>query len=241
MRVKRGWRQADLAAAASISRWIVHRIEAGHGDAVPYGALTACAGALDVRLEIVPRWRGGELDRLMSAGHVHLANQVTGRLIQVGGWELTPEATFSIWGERGSIDLLCWHGRCGALLVCEFKTEIADPHRLLSQVDRYRRLAPIVARERGWKPATVSVWVVVAGSSANRVRHAAARALIGSALPDDGRSVAGWLREPDRPLAALSFVRSVRGASTTDITRPVRRVRRATGPGAPRKSRSSAA
>jgi hypothetical protein len=83
------------------------------------------------------------------------------------GWTTAPEVSFNIYGERGAIDVLAWHASQQALLVVELKTEIVDVQGLLGAVDRYRRLAPQIARERGWRPSTVSTWVAIAAGRSN--------------------------------------------------------------------------
>jgi hypothetical protein len=119
-------------------------------------------------------------------------------------WEMAHEVSFSIWGERGVIDLLLWHPGRRALLIIELKTEIVDTGELLSTMDRRRRLAPEIAKERGWKPLTVSTWVVVAPSRTNERRVAEHRAVLRSAYPADGRQIRRWLRNPVGSIAALS-------------------------------------
>ncbi len=61
-----------------------------------------------------------------------------------------PEVSFAVYGERGVIDILAWHPGERALLVIELKTEIVDIQDLIGTVDRKRRLARVVARDRGW-------------------------------------------------------------------------------------------
>jgi hypothetical protein len=63
---------------------------------------------------------------------------------------VVPEVSFSIFGERGVIDVLAWHAATRTILVIELKTVIADVNELIGNVDRKRRLAPRVAAERGW-------------------------------------------------------------------------------------------
>jgi hypothetical protein len=67
------------------------------------------------------------------------------------GWSIAPEVSFSIWGERGLIDILAWHAPTRSLLVIELKTAIVDVSGLVGTVDRKRRLAPEIARSRGWQ------------------------------------------------------------------------------------------
>ena len=41
-----------------------------------------------------------------------------------GLWRLSPEVSFSVYGERGIIDVLAWHPKTKILLVIELKTEV---------------------------------------------------------------------------------------------------------------------
>jgi hypothetical protein len=122
-------------------------------------------------------------------------------------WTLDPEVSFSIYGERGIIDILAWHPGHRALVVIELKTDIVDVNDLIGQMDRRRRLARRIGEERDWDPLTISTWVIVAAGRTNRARLAAHRALLRNAFPVDGRSIRGWLRRPDRtdrrPLCAV--------------------------------------
>ena len=107
-----------------------------------------------------------------------------------------PEVTFSVFGERGSIDILAWHARSRSLLVIELKTELVDLQDTVSTLDRKVRLAMKIARERGWEPASVSTWLVIAEGRHNRrsvERHAA---FLRSRFPADGHAVMRWLRRP---------------------------------------------
>jgi hypothetical protein len=94
------------------------------------------------------------------------------------------------------IDILAWHAARRVALVIELKTEIPDPAGLIAQVDRYRRLAPAIARERGWKPDEVASWVLVAESDMNRRQLARHRVMLRNAFPLDGRALRRWLRDP---------------------------------------------
>jgi hypothetical protein len=122
------------------------------------------------------------------------------------GWSVVPEASFSIYGERGSVDILAWHPGRHAVLVVEVKSRIVDVQGLLSAVDRKRRLARQIAAERGWKPHIVGVWLAVADGRTNRRRLGEHRRTFAAALPGDGRGLRSWLRDPTANAAFLSFL-----------------------------------
>jgi hypothetical protein len=125
------------------------------------------------------------------------------------------------------IDILAFHPGRRALLVIELKTQLVDMHELLGQVDRYRRLARRIARERGWNADTVGVWVVMRETMTNRRRVGAHASVLRVALPDDGQAARRWLRDPVGGLAALSFLSDVHGQTVRGEATTRRRVRAA--------------
>jgi transcriptional regulator with XRE-family HTH domain len=225
VRLKRGGRQRDLAARAGVSAPTISRIERGHPGTLTLDMIRAVATGLDIRLELQPRWRAGDLDRLLNANHSRLHDLVATMFgSQLPSWALAPEVSFSIRGERGVTDILAWHPGRRALLVIELKTDIVDVNELVGTVDRKRRLAAQIVSERGWSPLTVSVWVIVAPGRTNRSRIAAHGAMLRAAFPVDGRGIRQWLKEPVGAVSALSVWPAVATAGRT--LAPVRRVRR---------------
>jgi hypothetical protein len=174
--------------------------------------LRRVGSVLEIRLDVVSRWRGGELDRLINAGHSALAESVTLSLQRLG-WEVAPEVSFAIRGERGWIDLLAWYAPTRTLLVIELKTVIVDVQELIGVTHRKTRLARQIAAERGWAAATVATLVVIADSATNRRRMAAHAAVLRSAYPADGRRVRAWLRRPAGALSGLAFYAIANGGS----------------------------
>jgi transcriptional regulator with XRE-family HTH domain len=231
VRIHRGWRQQDLAVAAGISRAGVSRVEHGRFEEMTLGVIRRVARALDMRLELVARWRGGELDRMVNARHAAMHEAAALTFGRYPGWTTAPEVSFNVYGERGSIDVLAWHASQQALLVVELKTEIVDVQGLLGAVDRYRRLAQQIARERGWRPSTISTWVAIAAGRSNARSVAAHQAVLRRAFPADGRRLAAWLREPAGRFDALTFLPYARRVSTRRDFGTPRRVRRRGEPG----------
>ncbi len=206
VRVHRGSRQRDVAERAGTSPSTISRIERGHLATLALDTLLAVAAALEVRIDFVPRWRGGDLDRMLGAGHGQMHEQMARLLRRHAAWIAVPEVSFSVYGERGVIDILAFHPGRRKLLVIELKTQLVDVQELLSAVDRYRRLAPRLAADRGWAVSDVSTWVVMRDTTTNRRRVAAHATVLRAALPDDGRTLRRWLRNPAGRLAALSFL-----------------------------------
>ena len=212
----------------------VSRIERGHLGSVPVERLRAVAAVLEVSLEIVPSWRGGEVGRVVNERHSRMHELFAAHLARTPGWEFATEVTFSAWGERGVIDILAWHPARRVILVIELKTEIPDPARLIAQVDRYRRLAPAIARDRGWEAAEVASWVLVAEADMNRRQLARHRVMLRNAFPLDGRALRRWLRDPGgvggpggaaAGVRGLAFLANAGPAITNRRLGPTKRVR----------------
>jgi transcriptional regulator with XRE-family HTH domain len=204
-RVRRRWRQKDLAAKAGLSRATIWRAEGGHLEELTIGVIRRICEPLEIRVDLQPRSRGADLDRMVNARHSALHESVARALARdFPDWEMAHEVSFSLWGERGVIDLLLWHPGRRALLIIELKTEIVDTGDLLSTMDRRRRLAREIVKERGWDPLTVSAWIIVAPSRTNERRISEHRSVLRSAYPADGRQMRRWLRDPVGSISALS-------------------------------------
>ncbi len=158
IRIHLGLRQEDVARLAGVSQSTVSRIERGHWGALPLKLVRAVAAVLEIRLDTVPSWRGGDLDRVMNARHSALHERLADRLAAEAGWVSAAEVSYSIYGERGVIDRLVFHAERRMLAVFEIKADLSDPAGIISQIDRYRRLAPRIAGERGWRSDLVSTW-----------------------------------------------------------------------------------
>ena len=77
LRLRRGWRQIDLAAAAGVSQSIVSRIERGLGGRLTIETLARVAQALGSRVDLRLNWQGEGLDRLLDQDHARLVELVT--------------------------------------------------------------------------------------------------------------------------------------------------------------------
>lgn len=192
-RVRRAWRQLDLAGRAGVSTATVSRLERGAIDGMPLGTIRKVARVLEIAVELRPRSRNADLDRLVNARHAALAEAVIGWLGSFGGWVVRPELSFSSFGERGVIDLVAWHAERRMLLVVELKTEIVDVGELIGTFDRKLRLAGRAVADLGWQPAAVGACLIVAESMTNRRRVATHRATFRSFLPDGVLPLRRWL------------------------------------------------
>ena len=226
VRIRRGWRQRDVAERAGTSPSTISRIERGHLGTLALDTLLAVATALEIRIDFVPRWRGGDLDRMLGAGHGRMHEQLARRFRRHAPWIAVPEVSFSVYGERGVIDILAFHPGRRQLLVIELKTQLVDVQELLSAVDRYRRLAPRLAADRSWAVSDVSTWVIMRDTTTNRRRVAAHATVLRAALPHDGRTLRRWLRDPEGTLAALSFLPDAHPGTARASSTGQHRVRR---------------
>jgi transcriptional regulator with XRE-family HTH domain len=205
IRVRLGLRQADVAPRAGCSRSFVSKVERGlarSGDIRRVEMLCVALGAdLDVRV----RWRGEGLDRLLDEGHATIIDGFL-PLLRVAGWAVALEVTFNEFGDRGSIDVFAWHPSTRSLLVVDIKSVVPDAQGTLAPLDRKVRVAPKLARARGWDPATVSRLLVIGDTTTNRERVRRFDELFNAALPIRGRDARRWLANPDRAISGLYFL-----------------------------------
>ena len=202
LRLRRRWRQVDLGARAGVSATEISRIERGHVGSTSVDRLRSVADALEANLDVRLRWNGEGLDRLLDQAHAGLVEEVVRRL-QAAGWLAAVEVSFSIRGERGSVDVLGFHQATGMVVVVEVKSVVPDSQATLAGVDRKVRLAPEIARARGWECRGLARLLVVGESTTSRRRIEALGATYRTAFPMGGRDVGRWLRRPVAPIAGL--------------------------------------
>lgn len=207
LRRRKRWRQDDLADAAAVSRGVVARAEQGRAERVTVATLERIARPLGARLICRLDWNGEALDRLLDADHASIVEQVV-RILTACGWLCATEVSFSVYGERGSIDILAFHPGERVLLVIEVKSTMPDVQATLVALDRKARLGMQIARERGWDASTAGRLLVIGDNRTARRRVAAHEATFAAALPDRSRVVRRWLVNPrrDSPLAGLWFL-----------------------------------
>lgn len=227
LRRRRSWRQIDVAMRAGVSQGTVSLVERGHGDRLSVATLGEIAATLDARMTVALSWRAGDLDRLTDQRHADTGGEVASQL-RAWGWVVHAEVTFSIAGERGSIDLLAWHPQTRTLLVIEIKTELTSVEATLRSHDAKLRLARTIAGRYGWRPAIVARLFVLEGTSTNRRRAPLLAGLAGPTMTTDAWVIRRWLRAPVGGLDGL-WVRSStnprRGRSKTGGFHRVRAAR----------------
>jgi hypothetical protein len=157
--------------------------------------LRTLADALGARLDCRLLWNGEALDRLLDESHAALVETVVRWLTSLG-WEVATEVSFSIRGERGSIDVFAFHPATATLLVVEVKSVVPDVQATLVTLDRKTRLASEIARGRGWRPSRLGRLLVVREDRTARRRVSAHAATFAGAFPVRGWATRRWLRDP---------------------------------------------
>lgn len=165
--------------------------------------------ALEARVQLAPRWRGAELERLLDEDHSSIVAEVARRL-EAMGWTVELEVTYSEWGERGSIDVLGRREAERSVVTVEVKTDVASSEALGRKLDEKARLAAtIVARRWGWTPTSRARLLVMPEST--RLRRLVERhEVIGRMFPIDAVAIRRWLRRPAGPMSGLWFLSNTR-------------------------------
>jgi transcriptional regulator with XRE-family HTH domain len=165
LRIRRGWRQTDVATRCGLSSSVIGRHE--NGEVQSLAALERHAGVFGVRVRLTLTGRGGELVRLRDEEHAAIVEAMAAWLRSLE-YTLDAEVSFNEWGERGRVDLLAFDARNGTLAIVEAKTELTDMQDLFGALDVKRRLASRIAARRGWTVRRVVVVLAVAASPVNR-------------------------------------------------------------------------
>jgi transcriptional regulator with XRE-family HTH domain len=226
LRHRLGWRQVDAGSTAGVSQDLVSLVERGRIEDVSVRALRRLAAGLGGELRLVLDFRGAELDRLMDEGHAALLGSVARRL-EALGWEVRPEVSFAVYGERGSIDLVAWHAATRTLLVIEVKTELVSVEETLRRHDAKVRLAADIVRDRfGWDALRVGRLLVLPDATTPRRHVARHDAVLRSAYPVRGRRLRTWLVSPAGSVSGLAFAPDTSGRRGTAPGTMRRRIRR---------------
>ena len=131
---------------------MVARIERGAFASIPLGKIRHLAETLGARFDTIVRWQGADLGRLLDARHAAMHETMAKLLGGLDGWVFEPEVSFSIYGERGIIDILAWHPGRRMLLVIELKTEVVEVSGLLGTMASGAGWPPRSLRDSGGSP-----------------------------------------------------------------------------------------
>ena len=228
LRRRRGLRQKDVAALAGLAQQTISLIECGHAAAFTIDTVRRAFGALGASYEGLVVWRGGALDRLLDERHAALVGMTAARLLALG-WKVVVEASYSIYGERGAIDILAGHARTRVVLVVELKSELMSIEELGRKLDEKARLAwRQLCRERfGWSPTGVGRLLVLPDLDSARRAVARNAAVLDGMFPARGPNVRQWLRRPGGELNGILFVADTNPIGVSSRRRGGQRIRRA--------------
>jgi hypothetical protein len=206
-------------------------IERGHGGSLATASIRRVFAALDARWEPTVSWRGGELDRMLDEDHARLVGAVVRRLVATG-WEIAVEATYSSYGERGSIDVFACRCSQQALAVVEVKSDLTVIEQTARKADEKVRIARrFLGRERfGFVPRIIGRILVLASTTSARTRVERSADVLDVAFPVRGTGIRRWLRDPVGDVAGILFVRDSNPGNRTAILPGRKRVRRRPAP-----------
>ena len=226
LRRRRGWTQAEVAARAGCQQTAISRIERGHVAALRLAVARTVFAALDASFDGTVGWRAGDLDRLLDERHAATVEAVAVILRRMD-WLVIPEASYSEWGERGSIDILAGREACRAVAVFEVKTEIASVEETIRKHDQKARLAmsELASKRLGWLPTALGRILVVPEDATIRRVVARHEATFSAAYPLRSRAVRGWLEAPRDGIAGVWFLSPKPGGAGSQTCGGPRRVR----------------
>lgn len=202
LRQRRGWRQVDLAARSGVSQSAISDIERGRAERYTLSTLRAVLRVLDASADLDVRWGGrGDLDRLLDHDHARLL-EIWIALHAEAGWLTWSEASYSIYGERGRIDLLAFHPETRILEVVEAKTGIWDTQETIGRLDVKVRLARQVAAQREWVPSKIVGCLLLADTRTTRRRIGDHDSLF-AGFDVRGRSARAFVKAPHAGASGL--------------------------------------
>lgn len=202
VRIRRGLRQSDVAELARLSATTVARHERGRLADARVGRLLQHAAALEIRLELTVR--GDTAPHLRDDEHAAVAEALKRRLEGLG-WAVLVEPSFNDYGDRGRVDLLCWHGASHVLLVVEVKTVVVDVQELHGRLDVKERVARTLAGGQGWKPHHIAVMLALTDTDANRGRIDRFSALF-ARFTVRGNAARIWMAKPSGAARLIVYV-----------------------------------
>jgi hypothetical protein len=86
------------------------------------------------------------------------------------------------------------------------KSVVPDVQATIAGVDRKARLAPVIARERGWAVRSVSRILVLANDRTARRRVGQFAATFARAFPGRTVELRRWMADPDGQVSGVLFV-----------------------------------
>ena len=226
LRRKKGLRQSDVASRAGVTQSTVSLVERGRVGRLQVTTTRASGRGVEAEWHPAALGRGGELDRLLYEPHATLVGAAATRLTTLG-WEAHAEVTYSVYGERGSVDVLGWHPGARIALAVEVKSVLVSIEETLRRHDAKVRLAPRIAADRFGGAGVRAGSLLVLPETTTARRHVARHdVVLRPAYPLRGVAVRGWLCDPHGPAAGLLFLPAIVPGDATRRVATSRRVRR---------------
>lgn len=226
LRLRVGLRQVDVAQAAGVSQSLVSKIECGYADEATIPTLERVFAVVGASVDVDIRWRGGALDRLLDSRHAAIV-EATVRRLREAGWDIRVEVSYSVFGERGSIDVLAGHEPTRTVVVDEIKADIVRIDDTVRKLDEKVRLVKraIALEQFGWAPLVVGRVLVLPDTDRARRQVRAHAATLSAAFPDRASAVRAWLRDPHGPMSGILFVADMSPGGVTRTRAGIQRVR----------------
>ena len=225
LRLRRGWRQVDVARAAGLSQQEISTIELGRLDQVSIRALRGVTRVLDARCSFDLRWSGGLIDRLLDEQHAGLVGQAAAELRRLG-WQADIEVSYAHYAERGSIDLSASRPDRRIAVIVEVKSRLVSVEAMLRKLDQKVRLADTIVRRRlNWQPVAIARLLVLPATDSARAQVSRQRLVLGAAFPLRGTALRAWLAEPTAarsPVSGLLYVTPTRNSGGNSAVTRVR-------------------
>jgi transcriptional regulator with XRE-family HTH domain len=199
--------QAQVGRAAGVSQALISLIERGHLGSISVRTLRGVFAVVDATCDLRPSWRGGGLDRLLDEAHANLVLRRAAAL-RDGGWTVAVESTYSVYGERGSIDVFAARAAERAVSVEEVKSDLTSLEELGRKSDEKVRLVRTrLCRERfGFDPVFVGRILVLPDTATARRQVERLAPALDTMFPARTWEVRGWLRKPVGDMAGILFV-----------------------------------
>lgn len=173
-----------MARRARVSQSLISDIECGKAAGVTLETLRTVFVAVSATVDVDVRWRGSALDRLLDERHAGLVEPSVDRLVR-SRWATQVEVSYSIYGERGSIDILGGNVERLAVVVEEIKSELARVDDTVRKLDEKARLVmqQIAEQRFGWRPRLVGRILVLPDTDRARRQVARHQATLEVAFP----------------------------------------------------------
>jgi transcriptional regulator with XRE-family HTH domain len=206
LRRRSGLTQERLSELSGVPVEDLSDIKSGSVGRVRVGRARSAFSAVDSRLYLNPWWHGAAADRLLDEDHALLVERAS-LIFKRRGWVVTPEVTFSEYGERGSIHLLAGYESNRSVAVAEIKSVIGALEETNRRLDVKVRLASAIAeRVFGWSPRFVGRLLIVQDSPSVRRVIQAHSVTMDAIYPERSRAVRAWLRKPGTAIAGIWFL-----------------------------------